>query len=344
MVANGVARARERRGGAPGGSSSEVSGRVHILAVGPVANLVPFVKLHAGILDSSIWAEPMPTRVVWIAMLAMADANGYVGASVSGLARRANVTRAECEAALACFIEPDEDSRTEDHDGRRIERVRGGWHLLNYQKFRAHRDAEARREYERDRKRAQRERSRLSRDNLGQSRESAQAEGEAEAEAEGDGDEEHRADLAERLDRASRIPIHDPLAAAHDPNTAHLLHMPPPRGCRKWGPTDVSEIHRQIQAHGIEHVKAVVLFVRASIEKRIKFDTVVAQPKHWSALWKYDGDAWDRRDKLYAEFAATVEHNEKAEQERKARDDEKEPDAKPTADLWTLARERGATK
>jgi len=108
---------------------------------------VPFVKLHAAILDSSIWLEATHVRIVWITLLAMADAAGCVHASPRGLAHRANVTPDECADALARFLGPDQDSR-DGTEGRRIETVRGGWRLLNYLEFRNKRDAEERREYQ----------------------------------------------------------------------------------------------------------------------------------------------------------------------------------------------------
>ena len=95
-----------------------------------------YVKLFGSLLDSTVWETPAPVRVVWIAMLAMADRDGEVEASVPGLARRAGVTREDCEAALALFLAPDPDSRTKDHEGRRIREVDGGWLLLNYEKYR----------------------------------------------------------------------------------------------------------------------------------------------------------------------------------------------------------------
>jgi hypothetical protein len=117
-----------------------------------------FTKLWASILESSIWSEPVENRVVWITMLTMADRNGFVGASVDGLARRANVSIDAVRAALATFQEPDQNSRNKDNEGRRIEEVPRGWHILNYTYFRDLRDEQARKEYERARKADQRRR------------------------------------------------------------------------------------------------------------------------------------------------------------------------------------------
>ncbi len=95
-----------------------------------------FTKLFASITDSSIWSEDHATRIVWITMLAMSDADGYVGASIPGLAARARVTLAETEAALKKFLAPDPYSRTREHDGRRIVLADGGWTLINYKRHR----------------------------------------------------------------------------------------------------------------------------------------------------------------------------------------------------------------
>lgn len=108
-----------------------------------------FTKLFSSITESTVWCEPHATRIVWITMLAMADRKGRVEASVPGLANRARVTLEECEHALARFMEPDRYSRTPDNDGRRIEKIDGGWVLLNYAKYREIRDHEARVEYQR---------------------------------------------------------------------------------------------------------------------------------------------------------------------------------------------------
>jgi hypothetical protein len=56
-------------------------------------------------------------------------------------ARRANVSLEQCRAALACFEAPDPDSKDPDHEGRRIERVAGGFVLLNYEKYRERRSS-----------------------------------------------------------------------------------------------------------------------------------------------------------------------------------------------------------
>ena len=119
-----------------------------------------YAKLFQSILRSSIWLEDDQTVRVWVAMLALADRNGYVGASVGGLAAQSRVSKKKVLAALEKFLAPDEDSRSQEHEGRRIEVADRGWILLNYHRFRDMRDEDARRQYERDRKRDQRAKSR----------------------------------------------------------------------------------------------------------------------------------------------------------------------------------------
>ena len=69
-------------------------------------------------------------------MLVAAGPDGVVEASVSGLAHLARVSKAECRAALDVLENPDEDSRSPEHDGRRVEKVAGGWLVLNHAKYR----------------------------------------------------------------------------------------------------------------------------------------------------------------------------------------------------------------
>lgn len=104
-----------------------------------------YVKLFATLIHSTIWREDLHVKVLWITMLAMADEQGDVWASIPGLADAARVSIEQCQDALTRLSAPDPYSRTKDHEGRRIEVVDGGWRLLNYRKYRQLRDAEHRR-------------------------------------------------------------------------------------------------------------------------------------------------------------------------------------------------------
>ena len=89
-------------------------------------------KLYTKILDSSIWLEPNPTRIVWITFLAAMNEDGFAQfSSVRNLANRAMVTPEDAETAVQTLESPDPDSNNKANDGRRIERVPGGWMILN---------------------------------------------------------------------------------------------------------------------------------------------------------------------------------------------------------------------
>jgi hypothetical protein len=111
-------------------------------------------KLFARILDSSIWLEPNPTRIVWITMIAALDEDGYVRlASIRNLAHRAVVTEDEAAAAVATLESPDPHSGNPAHDGRRIQRVDGGWIVLNAKDHRDTIKREVERQNNRERQR-----------------------------------------------------------------------------------------------------------------------------------------------------------------------------------------------
>lgn len=94
-------------------------------------------KLFTKILDSSIWLEPTATRVVWLTLIAAMDEDGFAEfAAVGNLAHRARVGMKDAAKAVKCLEEPDKDSSDPDHEGRRIERVNGGWMVLNAPKYR----------------------------------------------------------------------------------------------------------------------------------------------------------------------------------------------------------------
>jgi hypothetical protein len=95
-----------------------------------------YTKLFNRILDSTIWREDDPTRILWVTMLALADQDGIVQCTIPGLADRARITVPQCELALARFQQPDKYSWSKEAGGRRIEEVDGGWLLINHAKYR----------------------------------------------------------------------------------------------------------------------------------------------------------------------------------------------------------------
>jgi hypothetical protein len=91
-----------------------------------------YSKLFSSILDSSIWLEDAPTVKVWITFLAAKDRDGFARfAALENLSRRAIVSLDEAAKAVAILEAPDPRSSNPEHEGRRIERVPGGWVVLN---------------------------------------------------------------------------------------------------------------------------------------------------------------------------------------------------------------------
>lgn len=117
-----------------------------------------YTKLFASIVHSTIWREPAHVRLVWVTMLAIADRDGVVEASVPGLADVARVTEAEAEQAIHQLSGPDIKSRSKALDGRRIVEVDGGWRLVNYEHYRDKMNADEQREKSAERMRRKRAR------------------------------------------------------------------------------------------------------------------------------------------------------------------------------------------
>ena len=151
-----------------------------------MASMSGYTKLFNSILASTVWREPNEVRIVWITLLAMADKEGIAEGSVPGIADFARIPVEATRTALERLSMPDPDSRSQEHDGRRIQAVDGGWQLLNHAKYRAKMGADERREYNRLKQAQHRERQHQSiivNDNV-HCQDNTEAEAEAEAEAE----------------------------------------------------------------------------------------------------------------------------------------------------------------
>lgn len=123
-----------------------------------------YVKLSTSILDSSVWEQDPSVRITWITLLAMADQDGIVRSTAGGIARNAIIDLDTVKRALATFEAPDPDSRTSDHDGRRIAKVPGGWLVLNYERYRDENSADERKEKQRARQARYRSRQKAQRE------------------------------------------------------------------------------------------------------------------------------------------------------------------------------------
>ena len=139
-----------------------------------------FVKLDTGLLRSSLWvdrdqrslfvtallmAEPFEVKqqLAQIAVRSLDETGWYVpagwygmvGAAGVGIVRADGIDREQGLAALEALGAPDFESRSQDHDGRRLVRVNGGYLVLNYMKYRDYDHTAAERQQRlRDRKKA----------------------------------------------------------------------------------------------------------------------------------------------------------------------------------------------
>ncbi len=108
-----------------------------------------YAKVFAQIFDSSI-ADNYPLRHFFMDLLVLADCDGVVDMTPTAIAARTRIPLPEVTAMLAALEQPDHESRTPDHDGRRIARLDDhrtwGWCIINYDKFRKIAREEQRRE------------------------------------------------------------------------------------------------------------------------------------------------------------------------------------------------------
>jgi hypothetical protein len=95
-----------------------------------------YTKLFGDIVDSSIWREPPEYFKVWIALLVLCDPDGFVRGSIGWLSMKTGIPDLMCADAIKKFSEPEKESRTSDHEGRRIEILSDGFLVLNYLKYR----------------------------------------------------------------------------------------------------------------------------------------------------------------------------------------------------------------
>ena len=95
-----------------------------------------YVKVFQSILHSTVWQEGKDVKILWVTMLALANWDGVVEASIPGLANAAGLTIDETEKALEVLRSPDPYSRSEEYQGRRVEDRVGGFQILNYEKYR----------------------------------------------------------------------------------------------------------------------------------------------------------------------------------------------------------------
>lgn len=95
-----------------------------------------WAPIFSKIVDSSVWMEADHVRIVFVTMLAKKDADHVVRATAYMIGQWAKKTEAETLDALKILSSPD-TMRIEPQpfEGRRIEKVDGGWKILNGQVY-----------------------------------------------------------------------------------------------------------------------------------------------------------------------------------------------------------------
>lgn len=105
-------------------------------------------------------------QLVFVNMLANADAHGQVDRHFRAIGDETGLTVDEVRAAVTFLESPDRESRTPEHEGRRIVRVDThrdwGWNIVNYARYRDIRSASDRREKNRQYQNARRTRLKTS--------------------------------------------------------------------------------------------------------------------------------------------------------------------------------------
>ena len=179
-----------------------------------------FGKVFAGLYEGSMLGAGVHVFALWPYCISRSDAHGRVEVNPRLAAVILGCSIPEVEAALDYLLRPDPESRSKEEDGRRLVRVgQFAYRIVNYMKYRDIRDAESRREYQREWVKEKRTGRRPSThvDSRHVSTKSTQAEAEAEAEAE-----------------------------AHGGNGGAPPPVPPPRKTARFVPPSVDEVRAEI--------------------------------------------------------------------------------------------------
>ena len=106
--------------------------------------------LFSKIVESSLWSESDIVVKVFLTMLAKKDAHHMVMKNAYELAQLSRKSEAEVIEALKVLCSPDRRRiEPQPFDGRRIQRVEGGWLVLNGQYYHEMMRTQKRREYKR---------------------------------------------------------------------------------------------------------------------------------------------------------------------------------------------------
>jgi len=111
-----------------------------------------YAKLFSRIAQSSLMEQDVETRYCFMMLLAIADAGGDVIGTDVALARAINLPLENFKRCVAALMEPDPDSNSQVHDGRRLipSESGRGYLIVNYVTYRSIKTAEEKKAYMRE--------------------------------------------------------------------------------------------------------------------------------------------------------------------------------------------------
>ena len=117
-----------------------------------------YAKLFSRIAQSSLMEQDVPVRYCFMMLLAIADPVGDVIGTDVAIARTVNLPLEDFKRCVAALMQPDPDSNSQVHDGRRIVASANGrgYQLVNYVTYREIKTVEEKRAYMREYMRARR--------------------------------------------------------------------------------------------------------------------------------------------------------------------------------------------
>lgn len=98
-----------------------------------------YTPVFSSVFDGTLHGK-WPQTGVWLALLAMADRNGWIDRTPQAIASDIGIQVGELIVCIDEFMQPDPMSRTQECDGRRLvlidEARPWGWRLVNHGKYR----------------------------------------------------------------------------------------------------------------------------------------------------------------------------------------------------------------
>jgi len=121
-------------------------------------------KLYESIYDGTL-VEDWKALVTFQQMIILCNADGILDMTAGAISRRTGIPKDVIEHGIEVLENPDSESRTPDHEGKRIIRIDQhriwGWEIVNHKHYRDLRTQNDRREYMRNYMRDKREKEKL---------------------------------------------------------------------------------------------------------------------------------------------------------------------------------------